>query len=203
MIQNFVEYFARILPFQTAEVESSIVELLDEKVLTIEGDFIYQKRMVKDGRISDARSQAAKSGGGNPVLFKQKYKQNTKQTIKQKDKQIPENEIEYENEYDIDKVITNEDDLYFVKEDFSAKNFKSTWSEWINYRKKIKKPVRTVSAARIQLKRLHEWTGGDPEKAVRIVENSIANGWQGLFDPNKNKDGFKERLSDDDYRSNA
>jgi len=51
--------------------------------------------MVKDGKISLDRSLAAKKGGGNPILFKQKDKQGNKQGDKQGDKQIPEKSFCY------------------------------------------------------------------------------------------------------------
>ena len=98
-ILNFALKFAKLLPFDTETIFNALVELVDEGVLTIDGDKIYQKRMVKDGYISSERSKSGKKGGGNPNLFKQ----NPKQTFKQKDKQNPENEIEYENEDEDEK----------------------------------------------------------------------------------------------------
>lgn len=82
--------FAKLLPFDSNTIYDALIELVDENVLIIEGDKLYQKRMVKDGQISMSRSIAGKTGGGNPILFKQKDKQ--------KDKQNTENEIENENE---------------------------------------------------------------------------------------------------------
>lgn len=88
-ISNFALKFAKLLPFDFKIIEEALNELIDEGVLIIEDDKIYQKRMVKDFQISLKRINAAKNGGGNPVLFKQKDKQ--------KDKQNPEIEIEIEN----------------------------------------------------------------------------------------------------------
>lgn len=97
MSKNFALKLARLLPFDTETIEAAIVELLEEKVLTFENDFLFQKRMVRDFEISLKRSQAAKSGGGNPNLFKQK----SKQEFKQKDKQNTEYVNEYVNDNDI------------------------------------------------------------------------------------------------------
>ena len=94
-IENFVNILSKILPFDFNTVADAIVELIEEKVLTLDGDFLFQKRMVKDNRISLARSEAGKTGGGNPNLNKQKSKQKNKQTPKQK----PENEYDTEFEY--------------------------------------------------------------------------------------------------------
>ncbi len=94
MSRNFALKLARLLPFDSETIEAAVIELLEEGVLSFENDFLFQKRMVKDFDISLKRSQAAKTGGGNPNL----YKQTIKQGSKQKDKQ----NTEYENEDVID-----------------------------------------------------------------------------------------------------
>jgi len=87
MIENFALRFTKLLPFTYEDIHSALQELTEERVLVIDGDKIMQPRMVKDNRVSEARSQAAKKGGGNPILFKQN------------DKQIDKQNPEYENEY--------------------------------------------------------------------------------------------------------
>jgi hypothetical protein len=88
-IINFACVLSRLLPFNEKVITESLNELIEEEVLFIKDDYLCQKRMVKDGAISDARSMAGKKGGGNPNLLKQ--------TPKQTDKQIPENENENED----------------------------------------------------------------------------------------------------------
>lgn len=55
------------------------------------------------------------------------------------------------------------------------------WQQWKEHRKSIKKPL-TESTIKIQLKKFDEWyaKGHDPNK---IIETSILNGYQGLFEP--------------------
>lgn len=100
---NRVEYFATILSkqltFDFSEILPALTELIEEDVLQISEEGLSQKRMVKDFNTSIARSEAAKKGGGNPILFKQK----DKHQFKQKDKQ----NTEYENEYENEIVIEN------------------------------------------------------------------------------------------------
>jgi hypothetical protein len=81
------------LPFDQDTIFKALDELIEEDVLQIEGEKLYQKRMVKDNAISEARSKAGKSGGGNPNL----YKLNTKQTDKQNTDIENENVIVNEN----------------------------------------------------------------------------------------------------------
>ncbi|MBG6249464.1 MULTISPECIES: replication protein [Symbiopectobacterium] len=61
---------------------------------------------------------------------------------------------------------------------------KPTWDSWIQYRKEINKPIKsqqTVTQAVKLLGKCRE-NGNSPEK---IINASIANGWQGLFEPNQ------------------
>lgn len=62
-IINFAEKLAKFLPYTLQVIESSLTELTDEGVLFIEGDLLSQKRMVKDGNISDKRASAGSKGG--------------------------------------------------------------------------------------------------------------------------------------------
>lgn len=62
-IINFACKLAKFLPYTLDVIESSLVELLTEEVLSLEGDLLSQKRMVKDGNISDKRALAGSKGG--------------------------------------------------------------------------------------------------------------------------------------------
>lgn len=67
-------------------------------------------------------------------------------------------------------------DISFIIED----DWRELISEWISYRKEIKKPCtqRIVNSSYSMLKRL---SGGDIEIAYLIVEQSETGGYQGLF----------------------
>ena len=60
--------------------------------------------------------------------------------------------------------------------------FLGEWREWLRYRKRTRRAVSRDAAVR-QLKMLGEYNGND---AIRIIETSIQNDWQGLF-PNRTK----------------
>ena len=107
-ILNFALKFAKLLPFDSNTIHNALSELIDEGVMILDGDCLFQKRMVRDGELSETRSNAAKSGGGNPL-----FKQNHKQTIQQKDKQNPEyeNEDENEDEDENENEDENEDEI--------------------------------------------------------------------------------------------
>ncbi|EAM7341570.1 replication protein [Salmonella enterica] len=70
------------------------------------------------------------------------------------------------------------------------------WSSWVEYRRDLKKPIKsqqTVTQA-INLLDRCSLNGYTPEE---IINRSIANGWQGLFEP----DGQAKRSRDTDQES--
>ncbi|EDT0209334.1 replication protein [Salmonella enterica subsp. diarizonae] len=71
-----------------------------------------------------------------------------------------------------------------------------TWSSWVEYRRDLKKPIKsqqTVTQA-INLLDRCRLNGYTPEE---IINRSIANGWQGLFEP----DGQAKRSRDTDQEN--
>ena len=66
--------------------------------------------------------------------------------------------------------------------------------EWINYRKVIKEPLKPISLPKALLK-LQKMSGDKIELAKDIVDNSIANGYQGLFAPKTTPQNGKSKHS--------
>lgn len=62
-IKNFALKVAKHLPYPFEIVEQGLKELIDEQVLTLDGDILFQKRMVRDNEISLVRSEAGRIGG--------------------------------------------------------------------------------------------------------------------------------------------
>ena len=67
-IKNFASLLQRMMPFDVAEIEAALHELLENDVLQISGDCLFQKRMVKDGNLSDIRALAGKKGGSKRAM---------------------------------------------------------------------------------------------------------------------------------------
>jgi len=63
--------------------------------------------------------------------------------------------------------------------------FALAWSEWIQYRKEIKKPYKSDKSIERQLNWFirHKLT---VEQAIECIDEAIRNGWQGLFLPKNN-----------------
>jgi hypothetical protein len=51
------------MPFKEEVIYEGISDLIKYKVMHLDGDMFFQKRMVRDGKISDAKAQSGKAGG--------------------------------------------------------------------------------------------------------------------------------------------
>jgi len=100
-----------------------------------------------------------------------------------------ENENEIENEDINDNVIENvielkkESKLVFP---FDSDKFKEAWERWKKFRTEIRKPYRSKMSEQAALRKLSEHP---EETAIKMIENSIANQWQGLFEIKDNGNG--------------
>lgn len=66
------------------------------------------------------------------------------------------------------------------------------FADYVSMRKKIKAPM-TDKAIDLAIKKLDSLSGGDNDKAIEILNQSIMNSWKGLFDlkgSNKSNDGI-------------
>jgi hypothetical protein len=67
--------------------------------------------------------------------------------------------------------------------DFSGyEKLSDLMQKWVKYKKSIGNSYKSQSSLDIVAKKLNELSGGDIQKAEAIVEQSIANQWQGLFE---------------------
>lgn len=112
-VSEFASQLSKNMPFSVQEIAEGLTELLEEKVVHIEGDKLIQKRMQKDGIISDKRSSAGSKGGKKSSERKQN--ENFVADFAQakpeaKTKQNTENEIEIESEIENinSSIIPNE-----------------------------------------------------------------------------------------------
>lgn len=69
-------------------------------------------------------------------------------------------------------------------EDFKnlfSENFLPTWQDYRDHRGAMKKKFKSMKSENLAMAELHRISGGDEGTAKKIVEKSIASGWQGLF----------------------
>ena len=90
--KNFAIKFAKQITFPVETIEEALVELLDNGVMSLDGDILFQKRMVKDNKLSIIRAESGKKGGETTWKKPSFAKANAKA------KTIANSESEYENE---------------------------------------------------------------------------------------------------------
>jgi uncharacterized protein YdaU (DUF1376 family) len=186
-IENFAIKLGKQMPYSQQEIHDALQELLAEKVLSVEGDSLVQKRMVKDNALSLVRSEAGKKGANVKDFAKAKPEAkgqaNTEYEI--------ETEIEGDNEFKYElskaekKVKTIEAKIDIVYP-FVTDRFINAWSLWLDHRKAIKKPYRSGLSQQTALKKLSEY---DEDTAIKMINQSIENDWQGLFELKDQKNG--------------
>lgn len=72
-------------------------------------------------------------------------------------------------------------DLFDLPASLNCREFLDKWQEWLDYRKSVKKKVSAL-AAKKQINFLSQY---DLATALSVIDQSIANDWQGLFPPGK------------------
>ncbi len=96
----FAKRLQRNMPFELHEIADGINELAEERVITIDGDELYQRRMIKDGEISEKRSINGALGGRPTKNKEQEKKQIESKSLSKRESELKantENEYAYEN----------------------------------------------------------------------------------------------------------
>ena len=143
MCLNFASMLLRQMPYSMSEIHDGLEELLDNKIIEIDGDYLLQKRMVKDGELSEKRAVAGQKGGKKSLGFclsKSQSKVQSKNISKNEANSENENDIDIENEYNIKKFS-------FLKELLDIGVERNIAEEWIKVRKN-KKLTQTETAFR-------------------------------------------------------
>lgn len=75
---------------------------------------------------------------------------------------------------------------------YGSEEFLHAWGTWKKYREQIKKPYKNDLSEQAALKQLSTF---DEEFAIKLIETSIANNYQGLVFPNTHGDYLKSKSS--------
>lgn len=91
---------------------------------------------------------------------------------------------------------TVQQQMWLVRLPFGSEAFIASWKSWVAYRKEMKKKL-TDSSVQAQFKEFALW---GEQKSTEAIEQSIKQGWLGLFEPNK-KNGAKasKALTSEDH----
>ena len=101
-IKNFACKLLRQMPYTIEIIERSLQELMTENVLTLDGDILFQKRMVEDGKLSDIKAEAGRKGGDATQSALHGAKAKVKAPAKAKAKANADIDIDIVNDIDID-----------------------------------------------------------------------------------------------------
>jgi len=166
-IKNFASMIAKQMPYDIGVIFASLTELVDENVLQIEGDFLLQKRMIKDWEISNKRASAGQTGG-------KKTQEKGKHFASTFAKAKSEANTEYEDEDESEAVIEikNTDAVKKKKETreeivnpFGVSGAK-IWDAWKSYKRdEHGKSYKSAKTEQQAINQLYELSGGNPETA--------------------------------------
>ena len=78
-------------------------------------------------------------------------------------------------------------------ENLDVRDFREAWRQWEKHRSEIRKPLKPTTTQR-QLTKLSK-AGADV--AIQMIDESISNGWTGLFEPEDTK--AQTQGADSDY----
>ncbi len=182
--QNSIKIKAKYLQNLWRCSSEKVYEIIEELSfndicdLTINEDVIEFtcRRFVKENEISKIRSKA-----GSTSKKESKDNQNLNKT-KSKPKQTPEDDYENEN------VIKNKTKNIIYP--FDSENFKLNWQKWKDFKKvEFNFNYKSKLSEQGALKKLSELSNLDEETAIKIIHQSITEGWKGLFElKNKNNE---------------
>ena len=76
-----------------------------------------------------------------------------------------------------------------IPDSLKNESFEIAWSEWVQHRVEMKKPMTKLQTTK-QLKQLEGW---GVTRSIAAIENSIANGWKNLIEPDRKKSTVEEQ----------
>lgn len=89
------------------------------------------------------------------------------------------------------KKILSKDNIKEKEKDFVAPEFAQVFSLWLEYKRQRRESYKSDMSLKICYNKLVKLSNGDPDTAVAVVEQSIANNWAGLFElKNNNQNTF-------------
>lgn len=157
-------------------VRSNLFRIADEKFYSETALERLEKRGEKSHKAS--ASAHARWGNNSKDDANALRTQCNSNAIKVKEKKIKVKEI---------KVNTQERDPYFYLSEGMSPNqdLVRKWVHWVEFRKSMRKPYKTKEGEAAAYNRLLKLSESNSLVAIEIIDQSIANEWQGLF-PLKN-----------------
>ena len=111
---------------------------------------------------------------------------------------INENEIENK---DININVDENNLIQKPKIEIEKSELEIVFDEYLEMRKKLGKAA-TPKAIELAKKKIKEYSKGNVETAIKIIEQSILNSWQGIFELKENKNSYQTKQEDQKAKMN-
>lgn len=183
---------------EVEELEKLISVMIDLQLMTLTDGILSCDRvgrnLAKREDISAKRSKA----GQMSASVQQKATKSTKER-KVKEKKLKDltplaplpGEIDSFSEIPKPNEIPKPPQILTWPEKLDRPDCRETWAQWMKYRQEIKKPLKSLTGQQAALDRWKD----DPAGFIGAIRNSMANGYQGVFEapppPNQAKTPIK------------
>ena len=183
-VENFAAKLAIHLPYSYDVILSAIEELLEFKILSIDDGALCQKRMIKDNEISEMRALAGAKGASTTNNKPQKQDGFADTFAAAKSSANTENENEVKSDIITKIKVKDKFDFSFIEEDMRV-----PFMEWIEYKTEKKKGYKTQKSLQACYSEMKNLSNNNADTAIKIVNKSMANNWDGLFALKQNEQG--------------
>ena len=169
---------ARMCGLTLQETDGCLAELAEAGVFEIDAEgVIFSRRMIRDEELRNKRA-ACGHLGGNPTL-KDNHKVSVCLSNEVKQKPTPSSSSSSSSSNTTSKEVVGVE----FPANLQSADFGAAWESYLAYRKSSRLKSLAPASIQAQLKNLSDM-GHD--EAIEAINQSIANGWQGIFPP-KNK----------------
>lgn len=168
---------------------TALISLYDENIIEFKDGFIIinflNEQLLEFENISDKNRENARKGWEKRKKTKLSDRNATASISQSQSNAIREDKIREDKRREKvkkDSINTIQKNTFF-EDDFLLNE---KYIDFLEFRKQIKKPLKEISI-KSNIKQLMKLADNNNEKAIEILEQSIANGWQGLFELKKQK----------------
>lgn len=173
-----------ILDFGKDEIDI----LVKTKIIKIEENFIKVNFLdIQFEEISENTEKLSRAGKESARKRSLKIEQSStpveqSSTDKIRLDEIKEDKIKKDNsQHDYEKILL-----------IQSESFINKWNDFLKFRKEIKKPYKSFQSMKLQILELKKF---DDKTAIEMIDQSIRNSWQGIFDlKNINNNGTTNKI---------
>lgn len=170
-------------------VGSVSVDVISKFTKDEEGNY-YNERLREE---AEKRSKFTESRRGNG-LKGGRPKKNTSRINNLKDNHMVKH-MEDVNENRNVSIVLNKKDKIEIPE--CSEQMRKAIDEFMEHRKSKKAPIKTQMQFDKWLKQLAKFSKGTERLSIQIIDNSIANGWTGIFELDETKQSNGKKSLDD------